>query len=66
MGTSVHTMERVRRMIGEGRQRLQKWFLQECIEEQVLPKTFPRNLRSDKHPFTEKARVELEKVVKEL
>ena len=53
-------------MIGVGRQRLQKWFLQECIEEQVLPKTFPRNLRSDEHPFTEKARVELEKAVREL
>ena len=34
-------------------------FLQECLAEQVLPKSAPSTLRSDLHPFTESARAYL-------
>ncbi|XP_076065238.1 uncharacterized protein LOC143039251 [Oratosquilla oratoria] len=41
-------------------------FLMDCLEEQVLPESAPRQLRSDKHPFTESARVYLEEACKNL
>ena len=43
------------------RDRLLAWknFLNECIHEQVIPKSFPRHVKSSEHPFPESARADL-------
>ena len=46
--------------------RNQVWFLKNCLEEQVLPRSAPRQLHSDEHPFTNAARAYLEDSVKTL
>ena len=38
----------------------QATFIDECIQEQVLPSSAPRQLQSDEHPFTKAARAYLE------
>ena len=41
-------------------------FLQRCIEEQVLPSSAPRQLKSHEHPFTSAAKAYLEDAIKSL
>ena len=41
-------------------------FLKECLEEQVLPKSAPNQLRSDEHPFTASARCYVEEGINNL
>ena len=41
-------------------------FLKECLEEQVLPKSAPKQLRSDEHPFSASARSYIEEGIQNL
>ena len=41
-------------------------FLKECLEEQVLPKSAPKQLRSDEHPFSASARSYVEEGIQNL
>lgn len=49
-----------------GKLRLTRRFLRDCINEQVIPKSFPGHLRSGPHPFPGSARTALLEAIQDL
>ena len=45
---------------------LRRKFLQDCLEEQVLPRAAPKHLHNDASPFSKSARIYLEEQCKDL